>query len=110
MVTKTEEQMHVRYLYLVILVSLKLPTYLQNLWVSARVMLTDNISVSNRLINGSIGTVKYLDTRSKPLCSKIYMKFDDPKVGNSLKDRTCCGELKECVPITARAKKFPLKK
>ena len=80
------------------------------LCVGARVMLTDNISVSGRLINGSIGTVKQLDRRSKPLCSTIYVKFDDPKAGNSMKDRRLRGELKECVPITARAKKFPLKK
>ena len=37
--------------------------------VGARVMLTDNISVSDRLLNGSIGTVKHLVRRSKPLCS-----------------------------------------
>ena len=29
--------------------------------VGARVMLPDNISVSDRLINGSVGTVKHLD-------------------------------------------------
>ena len=69
-------------------------------------MLTDNISVSDRLISGSIGTVKHLDRRSKPLCNTIYVKFDDPKAGNG----KLCGELKECVPITARAKRFPLKK
>ena len=72
-------------------------------------MLTDNISVSDRLINGSIGTVKHLGRGSKPLCSTVYVKFDDPKAGNSLKDRRLCGELKECVTITARAKRFPLK-
>ena len=38
------------------------------------------------------------------------MKFDDPKAGNFLKDRRLHGELKECVPITARTKRFPLKK
>ena len=38
------------------------------------------------------------------------MKFDDPKADNSLKDRRLHGELKEWVPITARAKRFPLKK
>ena len=38
------------------------------------------------------------------------MKSDDPKVGNSLKDRKLHGELKECEPITARAKEFLLKK
>ena len=73
-------------------------------------MLTDNISFSDRLISGSIGTVKHLDRRSKPLCSTIYVKFDDPKAGNSMKGRRFRGELKECVPITARAKRFPLKR
>lgn len=39
-----------------------------------------------------------------------HVKFDDPKDGNSLKDRVLRGELKEYVPITARLKKFPSKK
>ena len=73
-------------------------------------MLTDNISVSGRLINGSIGTVKHLDRRSKPLCSTTYVKFDDPKAGNSMKDGRLRGELKECVPIIAKVNRFPLKK
>ena len=38
------------------------------------------------------------------------MKFDDIKAGSSLKDRRLRGELKEFVPITARAKRFPLRK
>ena len=38
------------------------------------------------------------------------MKFDDSKAANSFKDRRFHGELKECVPINARAKKFSLKK
>ena len=59
-------------------------------------MLTDNISVSDRLINSSIGTVKHLDRISNPLCSSIYIKFDDPKAANSMKDRRLCGQLKEC--------------
>ena len=74
------------------------------LCVGARVMLTDNVSVSDRLINGSLGTIKHLDKRSKPLCSTIYVKFDDLKGGNSLKDRRLP------LQITARSKKFPLKK
>ena len=79
------------------------------LCVGARVMLTDN-SVSDRLINSSIGTVKRIDGRSKLFCSTVYMKFDNAKVGSSLKDRMLHGELKEYVPITARANRFPLKK
>ena len=73
-------------------------------------MLTDNINVFDRLINGSIGTVKHLDIRSNSLCSTIYVKFDDPKAANSMKDRRLRNELKECVPVTVRTKKFPLKK
>ena len=52
-------------------------------------------------IPDNIGTVKHLDRRSEPLCSTMYVKFDDPKVVNSLKDRRLRGELKESVPITA---------
>ena len=44
----------------------KLPAKLK-LCVNARVMLTDNVSVSDRSINSSIGTVKHLERRSKPL-------------------------------------------
>ena len=56
------------------------------LCVGARLMLTDNISVSDRLINCSVGSIKHKGWRSKPLFSTIYVKFDDPKAGNSLKD------------------------
>ena len=73
-------------------------------------MLTDNISVSDRLIISSIDIVTHLDKRSKLLCNTIYVKFDDPKVYNFLKDRRLCGVLKECVPIAVTAKSFPLKK
>ena len=38
------------------------------------------------------------------------MKFDDPKAGNSFKNRRLCGELKECVPISATSKSFPFTK
>ena len=48
--------------------------------------------------------------RSKPLFRTMFVKFDDPKPGSSLKDRRLPGKLKEYVPITARAKRFPLKK
>ena len=73
-------------------------------------MLTDNISASDKLINGTVDAVNHFDRRSKPFCSTIDLKFDYPKAGNCLKDRRRQGELKECVPITARAKKFALKK
>lgn len=36
----------------------------------------------------------------------IYVKFDDSNADNSLKGRGLCGELKECVTITARKTGF----
>ena len=78
--------------------------------VGVRVMFIDNINVLDRLINASVSTVEHLDIKSKPLCSIIYMKFDDARAGNFLKDRRLRGELKECVLITLTTKKFPSKK
>ena len=47
--------------------------------------------------------------RSKLLCCAINVKFNDPKTGNSLKNRRPCGELKECVHC-CQTKRFPFKK
>ena len=73
-------------------------------------MLTDNISFFDRLINSSIDMGKHLHMRLMLLGNKIYVKFDDPKAGNSPKERGLPGELKECLTIIARARGFPLKK
>ena len=62
-----------------------------------------------RLINGSVGTVKYINIWSKPFCWTVFVEIDDPKAGNSLKDERLYGDLKECVTIPARAKRFHLK-
>ena len=51
------------------------------LCVTPRVMLTDNIKVSDRLIDSSTGTVKNLNKRSKPFFSTIYLKLDGSKTG-----------------------------
>ena len=55
-----------------------------------------------------MGKKLYLDVkRDKPLIGRIFVKFDDPKTGNSRKDGRLQGELEECVPITAKTKSFP---
>ena len=56
-------------------------------------MLTNNVSVSDELIDGSIDTVKYLDITSNPFCSTQYLKFNEPKAGNCLKDRKSMNQL-----------------
>ena len=49
--------------------------------LNARVMLTVNIDLQDRLVNGQQGTVKCIRTDSERNVSKIYIKFDDSKAG-----------------------------
>ena len=52
---------------------------------SARVMLTSNINIADRLINGQLGTVPKIQvnhSNQKPIV--VYIKFDDERAGNSL--------------------------
>ena len=51
--------------------------------VGVRFMLTDNINLANKLINGSIGTIKKLHFNPNyPLHGIIYVKFDNPNAEN----------------------------
>ena len=68
------------------------------LCLSARVMVTGNINVADRLINGSYGTIVYLSLGKNK-------KFDDPFPANSMK--TYGGKSKELAPITVVTKVFP---
>ena len=73
--------------------------------VGTKVKLTDNLDISDRLVNGAMGDVLYMDIRrDNPLIGRIFVKFDDPKAGNSRKDGRLQVELKECVQTTAETK------
>ena len=76
--------------------------------VGTKVKLTDNLDISDRLVNGAMGNRLYMDNRrDNPLIGRIFVKFDDPKAGNSRKDGSLQVELKECVQSTAETKSFP---
>ena len=47
--------------------------------LNARVVLTMNIDPQDRLINGQLGTAKYIAINDQRNISKIYIKFDDNK-------------------------------
>ena len=48
----------------------------------ARVMLTRDISISDRLINGQMGTVFKVDvTQTNQMPTVLFIKFDDPNAG-----------------------------
>ena len=44
-------------------------------------MLTVNVDLQDRIVNGQLGTVKHIVLNSQNNVSKIYIKFDDCKVG-----------------------------
>ena len=52
-----------------------------NIKINATVMLTVNIDIPDRLINGKIGTVKHIVRNSNKIIKILYVKFDDYKAG-----------------------------
>ena len=44
-------------------------------------MLTTNVCVDDRLSNGQLGTVQQITTNNQNLVEKIYIEFDDSRVG-----------------------------
>ena len=49
----------------------------------ARVMLTTNINIQDRLINGQMGTVIKIDVNTNNEPNVLYVKFDDEKAGKT---------------------------
>ena len=48
---------------------------------SSRVMLTTNISINDRLVNGQLRTVVHTKQDSSGIISKTYVKFEDENAG-----------------------------
>ena len=48
---------------------------------NVRVMLTMNVDLQDRLIDGQSGTVKHIEINDQHNISKVYIKFDDNKAG-----------------------------
>ena len=49
--------------------------------INARVMLTVNIDIADRLINGQIRTIRHISSDSNGNISKLYVKVDDTEAG-----------------------------
>ena len=84
-----------------------LPSKLQ-ICVGNLVMLTYNKSITEKLINGSVGTVVYVQSslQNRTASGVIYVKFEDETAGNSFKNQRLRGDLKHCVPISVISKRF----
>ena len=51
--------------------------------INCRVSLTTNISIDDGLVNGAMGTVKYLTKTASGKIHIIWVEFDDKKIGSS---------------------------
>ena len=67
--------------------------------VNARVMLTVNIDIADRLINGQIGTIKHISCDLNGQILKIYVKFDDVNAGIKKIDTDSLAKQHKWVPI-----------
>ena len=54
--------------------------YSLELKINARVMLTTNINIQDRLINGQIGTVKHIEIKENEV-KTIYLELDVKRAG-----------------------------
>ena len=82
--------------------------FILKICVGVRFLQTVSINVADKLINGSTGTIVYIHFNNsiKILLGEIYVKFDEPTAGNSLKYSRLGGVLKECVLIKANSTTF----
>ena len=64
----------------------------------ARVMLTSNIDISEKLINGQIGTVAHVSSH-EGIVKKIYVKFDDRNAGHNRIDSDKFAREIDAVPL-----------
>ena len=78
----------------------------------ARVILTTNINIQDRLINGQMGTVEKIDLNIDKDPTVLYIKFDDEKVGKAMINSSSSSLAKEHLvvpiePVLAKIKVRP---
>ena len=67
--------------------------------VNSRVMLTVNVDLSDRLVNGQLGTVKHISKNLNGEVTKINIKFDDAGAGQKKINRDTFGKQHSWVPV-----------
>ena len=78
----------------------------------ARVMLTSNLDIADKLINGQIGTISHI-TWNNGKVETVYVRFDDINAGQNKKATDPIARQHDAVPIekiTTEIKTIPKKK
>ena len=76
----------------------------------AKIMLTKNLDIEDKLVNGTLATIIKLDRVGNDVygfpTGRVYIKCDNVSAGSKYKDSRLIQELKECVPIKPEVVKF----
>ena len=84
-------------------------TYLLELKVGAKVMLTGNINLDDHLINGQFGQIMAFQINNLQV-TKIYIKFHDQKAGLKAMLNDIFGKSKRWIPLERSESTFTLKR
>ena len=69
-----------------------------NINIGAKVILTVNIDIQDRLINGQTGIIKHIDF-AQGSTHKVYIKFSDEQAGSETMRSSYFGRKNSWVPI-----------
>ena len=67
--------------------------------VNSRVMLTANVDLSDRLVNGQLGMIKHISKNMNGDVTKIYTKFDDAGAGQKKINKDNFAKQHSWVPV-----------
>ena len=70
-----------------------------DLKIESRVMLTSNVDINDRLINGQMGIVKYFHYDNNNTIKVVYIKFDDENAGRNLSMSNRIGRENGWIPV-----------
>ena len=76
--------------------------------INARVTLTVNIDLQDRLVNGQLETVMHIEWNSQGI-SKIYLKFDDTRAGVKAMNADIFEKQNSWVPIEKKEADIKIK-
>ena len=78
--------------------------------LNAKVMITVNIDVEDKLCNGQIGTIRHIKYDNNGNVQKIYLQMEDPEVGLKAMHADNYGHTNELIPIKINDQDIKIKK
>ena len=77
--------------------------------IGAKIMLTVNIDIQDRLINGQTGNIRHIEFAEGTI-HKVYITFSDEQVGLKAMRSSYVGIQNSCVPIEKCETEISVKK